>query len=153
MVGYLLCGSCIQPKNSLKFKLLAFWRKQTPFIDQKCTYEKVKKFGQGLPPPHLDKMQKNRKTETFPYIDRNTKYFLFSIYSAIRINRRQHVFSSRYPIVYAHKQKRMCIVHSACGQCKLKQSGLKVVWQGVSIFCVLPIRPYAAIWINVKRNV
>ena len=26
-----------------KFKLLAFWRKQTPFIDQKCTYEKVPK--------------------------------------------------------------------------------------------------------------
>ena len=39
-------------KNSLKFKLLAFWRKWTPFIDQKCTYEKVKKkFGQGAPPP------------------------------------------------------------------------------------------------------
>ena len=38
-------------KNSLKFKLLAFWRKSTPFIDQKCTYEKVpKKFGQGPPP-------------------------------------------------------------------------------------------------------
>ena len=30
-------------KNSLKFKLLAFGRKQTPFIYQKCTYEKVKK--------------------------------------------------------------------------------------------------------------
>ena len=28
-------------KTSLKFKLLAFWRKWTPFIDQKCTYEKM----------------------------------------------------------------------------------------------------------------
>ena len=48
-------------KNSLKFKLLSFWRKYTPFIDQKCTYEKVTKIlGRALPPPHLDKIQKNR---------------------------------------------------------------------------------------------
>ena len=40
---YLLCGSCIQPKNSLKFKLLAFWRKQTPFIDQKCNLYIIQK--------------------------------------------------------------------------------------------------------------
>ena len=37
--------------NSLKFKLLAFWRKKTPFIDQKCTYEKLtKNMGRALPP-------------------------------------------------------------------------------------------------------
>ena len=35
------------PKNILKFKLLAFWRKLTPFIDQKCTYEKVTKIWAG----------------------------------------------------------------------------------------------------------
>ena len=50
-------------KNSLKFKLLAFWRKWTPFIDQNCTYEKEpKEFRHGPPPPpppHLDKIQKN----------------------------------------------------------------------------------------------
>ena len=34
-----------------KFKLLAFWRKKTPFINQKCTYEKVpKKLGRAPPP-------------------------------------------------------------------------------------------------------
>ena len=57
---YLLCGSCIQPKkNSLKFKLLAFWRK-TQFSDQKCTYENVtKNLGRALPhPPHLDKIKR-----------------------------------------------------------------------------------------------
>ena len=59
--GRILCGSCIQHKNSLEFKLLAFWRKYTPFIDQKCTYEKVTKIlRRALPPPHLDKIQKNR---------------------------------------------------------------------------------------------
>ena len=51
----------IQPKeNSLKFKLLAFWRKQTSFIDQKITNEKVtKNLGRALLPPHLDKIRKN----------------------------------------------------------------------------------------------
>ena len=37
-------------KNGLRFKLLAFWRKCTPFIDQKCTYEKVPKIWAGPPP-------------------------------------------------------------------------------------------------------
>ena len=49
-------------KNSLKFRLLAFWRKLTPFIDQKCFYEKVQNFlAKALhpSPPHLDKIQKN----------------------------------------------------------------------------------------------
>ena len=57
----MLCGSCIQhKKNSLKFKLLSFWRKYTPFIDQKCTYETVaKNLGRALPPPDLEKIQKN----------------------------------------------------------------------------------------------
>ena len=36
--------------NSLKFKSLALWRKKTPFIDQKCFYEKVPKNWAG--PPH-----------------------------------------------------------------------------------------------------
>ena len=46
-------------KKSLEFKSLAFWRKQFPFIAQKCTYEKVpKNLGRALP-PHLDKIQKN----------------------------------------------------------------------------------------------
>ena len=40
---------------------MAFCRKKTPFIDQKCTYEKIpKKLGMPPPPPpHLDKIQKN----------------------------------------------------------------------------------------------
>ena len=37
--------------------MLAFWRKETPFIDQKCTYEKVPKKLGSPPPPHLDKIQ------------------------------------------------------------------------------------------------
>ena len=36
--------------NLKKFKLLAFWRKLTPFIGQKCTYEKVPKNWAGPPP-------------------------------------------------------------------------------------------------------
>ena len=40
--------------NSLKFKLSAFWRIETPFINQKCTYENVpKKIGQGPQSPSL----------------------------------------------------------------------------------------------------
>ena len=40
------------PTNSLKFILLAFWKKETPFVDQKCTYEKVpKNLDRALPPP------------------------------------------------------------------------------------------------------
>ena len=55
-------GHLYNLKNSLKFKLLAFWRKKTPIIDQQCTYEKVpeKNLGRALPPPSdLDKIQKN----------------------------------------------------------------------------------------------
>ena len=44
-------GHVYNLKNSLKFKLLAFWRKQTPFVEQKCTYENVtKNLGRALPP-------------------------------------------------------------------------------------------------------
>ena len=42
-------------KNALKFKLLAFWKDLTPFIDQKCTFENVpKKLDRALtlPPPN-----------------------------------------------------------------------------------------------------
>ena len=53
------CPKHVPPTNNLKFKLLAFWRKWTPFIGQKCTYEKVAKNWAG-PSPHLDKIQKNR---------------------------------------------------------------------------------------------
>ena len=43
-------GHVYKLKNSLKFKLLSFWRKKTPIIDQKCTYEKVtKNLGRALP--------------------------------------------------------------------------------------------------------
>ena len=53
-------GHAYNIKNSLEFKLLAFWRKYTPFIDQKCTYKKVtKQFVHVPPPPDLDKIQKN----------------------------------------------------------------------------------------------
>ena len=52
-------------KNSLKFKLLAFWRKQTPFIDQKCTFEKVpKKLGRALPTPSFG--QNAKEQQFFP---------------------------------------------------------------------------------------
>ena len=45
-------GHVYNLKGILKLKLLAFWRKETPFIDQKCTYEKVpKKLGRALPQP------------------------------------------------------------------------------------------------------
>ena len=50
-------------KNSLKFKLLALGRKQTPFIDQKCTYKSGQKFGQGPPPPLI--WTKLKRTATF----------------------------------------------------------------------------------------
>ena len=43
-------------KNSFKFQLLAIWRKQTPFVDQKCTHET---WAGPSPPPDLDKIQKN----------------------------------------------------------------------------------------------
>ena len=47
---YLFCWSCIQ-LQPVKFKLLAFWRKKTPFIGQKYTYENVtKNLGRALPP-------------------------------------------------------------------------------------------------------
>ena len=42
-------GHVYNLKDILKLKLLAFWRKETPFIDQKCTYEEVtKNFGRHL---------------------------------------------------------------------------------------------------------
>ena len=43
-----VCGSCIQPKTFYerqKGQIIVIWRKYTPFIDQKCTYEKVPKIG------------------------------------------------------------------------------------------------------------
>ena len=49
-------------KDSLKFKLLAFWRKWTPFIDQKCTFEKVpKKLGRALPTPSFGQNAKEKQ--------------------------------------------------------------------------------------------
>ena len=65
-------------KNSLNFKLLAFWRKYTPFIDQKCTYEKVtKKLGRALPLPLIWTKSKRRAIffrETFPHMSRYITY-------------------------------------------------------------------------------
>ena len=65
-------------KNSLNFKLLAFWRKYTPFIDQKCTYEKVtKKLGRALPLPLIWTTSKSRAfffRETFPHMSRYITY-------------------------------------------------------------------------------
>ena len=50
----------MQPKNSLKFKLLAFWKKLTLFIDQKCTsWKGANNFGQGPPPPYLGNARNN----------------------------------------------------------------------------------------------
>ena len=49
-------------KNSSKLKLLAFWRKYTPFIAQKCTYEKVTK-NWGRAPPLI--WTKSKRTATF----------------------------------------------------------------------------------------
>ena len=48
-----------------KFKLLAFCRKQTPFIDRKCTYEKVTKNWAGSPPPPLIWKKSKRKATFF----------------------------------------------------------------------------------------
>ena len=64
--------------NSLKFKSLAFWRKNTPFIDQKCTYEKVPKIGQGLPPPLI--RTKSKRTAVFIMVRKNQKIDLQSQY-------------------------------------------------------------------------
>ena len=43
---YLFCGSCIQP---VKFRLLAFWRKKTPFIDQNAPLKMCQKAWSGPP--------------------------------------------------------------------------------------------------------
>ena len=62
----------IQLKNSLKLKLLAFWREQTPFIDRKSTYEKVtKNLGRALPPSfgQNPKEQQFFSRETVPYLE------------------------------------------------------------------------------------
>ena len=40
------------PKNRLKFKLLAFWKKQTPSLTKNAPLENVtKNLGRALPPP------------------------------------------------------------------------------------------------------
>ena len=57
-------GHIYNLKSSLKFKLLAFWRKKTPFIDQKCTYEKVPKIWAGPSPPLIG--TKSKRTAVFP---------------------------------------------------------------------------------------
>ena len=56
------------PKKSLKFKLLAFWKKKAPLLTKNAPFENVpKKLGRALP-PHLDKIQKNAffSRETVP---------------------------------------------------------------------------------------
>ena len=56
--------------SSLKFKLLAFWRKYTFFIGQKCTYEKVPKIGAGPPPLIWTKFKRTAvfHQDTFPIV-------------------------------------------------------------------------------------
>ena len=46
------------PKKSLKFKLLAFWKKKAPLLTKNALLENVTKKLGGAPPPHLDKTQK-----------------------------------------------------------------------------------------------
>ena len=62
-------GHVYNLKNSLKFKLLAFWRKQTPFIAQKCTSKKVpKNLGSALLPLIWTKSKRSAvfPQDTFP---------------------------------------------------------------------------------------
>ena len=70
--------------NSLKFKSLAFWRKKTPFIDQKCTYEKVPKNWAGPPPPPLI-WTKSKKTAVFIVGRKNQRNDLQSQYHNVVI--------------------------------------------------------------------
>ena len=56
-------GHVYNLRNSLKFKRLAFWRKWTPFIDQKCTYEKVTKNLGRAPSPLI--WTKSKRTAAF----------------------------------------------------------------------------------------
>ena len=48
------------PKKSLKFKLLAFWKKKAPLLTKNAPLENVtKNLGRALPPPiHLEKIHK-----------------------------------------------------------------------------------------------
>ena len=107
----------------------------------------TKNSGRALPPPHLWYLPLYRPQHQifsffhifgYPHYKPHTPCFFIQISHFICANKNTCAW---------------CVVHSACGYCRLKQSGLKVVWQGVSIFCILPIRPYAAIWIYVKINV
>ena len=50
-------------KNSLKFKLLAFWKEETPLLTKNAHLENVtKKLSRALPPPSFGK---NPKEEQF----------------------------------------------------------------------------------------
>ena len=74
-------GHVYNLKNSLKFKSLAFRRKWTPFVDQKCTYEKVtKNLGRALPPLIWTKSKRTSvfPRETFPNPLWNKQIYLFS---------------------------------------------------------------------------
>ena len=52
----------MQPKKQLKFNTLAFLKKQTLFIDQKCTSKKrAKKFGHGQTPPLIWAMPERKR--------------------------------------------------------------------------------------------
>ena len=56
-------------KKQFKVQIIGIWRKSTPLIDQKCTYEKVPtNFGRALP-PHIWTKSKRRaisSREIFP---------------------------------------------------------------------------------------
>ena len=53
-------GHVYNLKNSLMFKLLAFWRNYTPFIDQKALMKRQQKICAG-PPPSFGQNPKERQ--------------------------------------------------------------------------------------------
>ena len=52
---------CLMYTTKTMFKLLAFWRKQTHLIDQKCTYEKATKNSGKFGPPSFGQNPKDQK--------------------------------------------------------------------------------------------
>ena len=63
-------GHVYNLKNSLMFKLLAFWRKYTPFIDQKALMKRRQKICAGPPPLVWTKSKRTAAffRDPFPYV-------------------------------------------------------------------------------------
>ena len=56
----MLCGSCIQAKKQFKVQIIGILEEIDSFYWPKLHLRQVwEKIGQGPPPPHLDKIQKN----------------------------------------------------------------------------------------------